>query len=123
MNKKTVTICIFVIVLILTVFCGCRKTDEAHTTGTDATQTSSQEVTETFVATEPSTTQEATVADGEQYTPAHRDDNETEILTLPPADSQEPADSQKATVPLTEPDLNDYIPSGTAIELPFVPIY
>lgn len=128
MNKKSVIALLISLVLILSVFCGCnKKTDETTTATKETTQSVSLEGTQSTNGTEPDTAG-SNPAQSEEYAPAQKDENELEIMTVPPADSQDSsnsqnsADSQKPTIPEDEPDIEDFIPSGEPIELPFVPI-
>lgn len=112
--KKVFIITLIVLVLSLTVLCGCNKEAENISAGT-ATVTAQNE----------NSTTSATDESGfdSQYIPDNTEENELEILTIPQADgsSNETQPTENTTqTPATSGA--DNAQSETKIELPFVPV-
>ena len=122
MNKKIVIAFLVIAVLALSLFCGCnKKADDETTLNTEITQITTTEIESTESNTDASVP-DSTTANQDVPATAYKDANELEILTAPPADSQESEDSQQSTIPQEEPKLDDYIQSDEEIELPFIPV-
>lgn len=126
MNKKTFIAFLIVVVITLTIFCGCNNTTtEGTITPDEAIVTSDSDASVNSDDTVTAEENTAVSKNEEEYAPEHRDENEMEIMTVPQEDSQndsqESNDAQDSTNAPEEPDIEDYIPAGSGIELPFVP--
>lgn len=114
MNKKYISI-VLVLLIAFAVLCGCSKSSDADTSVSSAA-TSTDNSLQEYLSSAEDTTAVPESDSAQEADPAEKEDNETEILTVP---SQGYVETQPEEN-VTEPENDNQ--SETRIELPFIPV-